>query len=158
MHLMSVACRYCDWCKHWPHYTIVILCWGHWKLKSIYFQKKRKKVNVNKCSVYFDQTSIIDWTWSTMLKFSNLLWYLRHNVLMLSPTADGVVLHRLLCNVNSVRGQVHLGFASVYLPPTLLTLPWSCTRCPTPDSLAMLTRWEDKYTSAAPRCTCLPPC
>ena len=48
-----------------------------------------------------------------MLKFSNLLWYLRHNVLMLSPTADGVVLHRLLCNVNSVRGQVHLGFACV---------------------------------------------
>ena len=39
-----------------------------------------------------------------------------------------------LMQCNSVRGQVHLGFALVYLPPTLLTLPWSYTQCPIPDS------------------------
>ena len=31
-------------------------------------------------------------------------------------------------NVDSERGQVHLGCASVYLPPSSSTLRWSCTR------------------------------
>ena len=69
-----------------------------------------------------------------------------------------VILHRLLCNVDSWGGQVHLGSASVYLPPNSSTLHWSCTRWTIVDSTAMLTRREDKYTSAPPRCTCLPTC
>ena len=39
-----------------------------------------------------------------------------------------VIHHRLLNNVDSNRGQVHLGCASVYLPPFSSTLHWSCTR------------------------------
>ena len=36
--------------------------------------------------------------------------------------------HRPWRNVDLERGQVHLGFASVYLPPSSSTLRWSCTR------------------------------
>ena len=52
---------------------------------------------------------------------------------------------RLLCNANSKEGQIHLGSASVYLPPFSLALPWNCTRW---TSTAMLTCREDKYTEA----------
>ena len=44
----------------------------------------------------------------------------------------------------------------VVLVSSSSTMLWSCTRCP-PDSTAMLILRKDKYTSAAPRCTYLPP-
>ena len=44
----------------------------------------------------------------------------------------------------------------VVLASSSSTMLWSCTRCP-PDSTAMLILRKDKYTSAAPRCTYLPP-
>ena len=44
----------------------------------------------------------------------------------------------------------------VVLASSLSTMLWSCTRWP-PDSNAMLILRKDKYTSAAPWCTCLPP-
>jgi len=44
----------------------------------------------------------------------------------------------------------------VVLASSSSTMLWSCTRWP-PDSNAMLILRKDKYTSAAPWCTCLPP-
>ena len=73
----------------------------------------------------------------------------------LKSHSSGGVPHRPGRNVDSERGQVHLGFASVYLPPSSSTLRWSCTRQSTADSSALLIRQEVKYNSAAPRCTCL---
>ena len=46
----------------------------------------------------------------------------------LKSHSSGGAPHRPWCNVDSERGQVHLGFASVYLPPSSSTLRWSCTR------------------------------
>ena len=51
--------------------------------------------------------------------------------------------------------QVHLGYASVYLPPSSSTLRWSCTRCLYHRLLCNVDSEESKYTSATPRCTCL---
>ena len=46
----------------------------------------------------------------------------------LKSHSSGGAPHRPWHNVDSERGQVHLGFASVYLPPSSSTLRWSCTR------------------------------
>ena len=46
----------------------------------------------------------------------------------LKSHSSGGVPHRPWRNVDSEKGQVHLGFASVYLPSSSSTLLWSCTR------------------------------
>ena len=75
--------------------------------------------------------------------------------------------HQPWRNVDSERGQVHLGCASVYLPSSSSTLHWSCTRGKASTSRLRLdvlvfllvqlqlksTAAKSRYNSASPRCT-----
>ena len=56
--------------------------------------------------------------------------------------------HQPWRNVDSERGQVHLGCASVYLPPSSSTLRWSCTRCLNHWLRSNVDSEGGKYTSA----------
>jgi hypothetical protein len=71
----------------------------------------------------------------------------RYRVLTLSPTAEGVLLHGLLCNVDSERAKDTSAVASVSFAPSSSTLQWGCTRC---------TQREQRTPRLSPRCPFLP--